>query len=263
MTRYKKNGSVFSLVFALVFFCINGFANAKGKMLSYKVGENEFESYYVGPKGKAKAAVVLIHDWMGLSEFTMKKADEIAAEGYAVLAADLYGKGQRPKDGKEAGAFSGALKKDRAVLRARAQAALEQLQAQIGKGVPSVAAGFCFGGTAALEMGRGGMNLSGIASFHGGLDNPNPADVKNIKAKVLVMHGAIDPYVSSEEVQNFQKEMNEAKIDYQFISYSGAVHAFTNPAAGSDNSKGAAFNEAANRRSWIAFYQFMKEISQK
>jgi dienelactone hydrolase len=121
--------------------------------------------------------------------------------------------------------------------------------------------GYCFGGTGALELGRSGANLAGIVSFHGGLSNPTPPDAKKIKGKSLILHGAVDPNVKPEEVAAFQKEMNEAKVDYQFISYSNAVHAFTDKSAGNDPSKGVAYNEAADRRSWAAFMDFLAEVA--
>ncbi|MNL31217.1 Dienelactone hydrolase family protein [compost metagenome] len=121
--------------------------------------------------------------------------------------------------------------------------------------------GYCFGGTGALELARTGVPLAGAVSFHGGLSNPTPQDARNIKAKSLILHGAIDPNVKPEEVAAFQKEMNDAKVDYQFVAYSNAVHSFTEKAAGSDISKGAAYNEAADRRSWQALMDFLAEVA--
>ena len=110
-------------------------------------------------------------------------------------------------------------------------------------------------------MGRQGLPLKGILSFHGGLSNPHPEDTKNIKAKLLVMHGAIDPFVPAEEVATFKKELDDAKLDYQFIVYSGAVHAFTQKQAGNDIKAGAAYNENADRRSFQAMKDFLTEIN--
>src|SRR4030067_837927 len=124
----------------------------------------------------------------------------------------------------------------------------------------TAAIGFCFGGSAVLELARSGADVLGVVSFHGGLKTPNPQDAQNIKAKVLALHGADDPFVSADEVKAFQEEMRKAKVDWQFISYGGAVHSFTNPDAGNDNSKGAAYNQSADQRSWEAMQQFFKEI---
>ena len=119
--------------------------------------------------------------------------------------------------------------------------------------------GYCFGGGTVLELSRSGAELRGTVSFHGNLDTPTPDDAKNIKGRLLVLHGADDPEVSP-QVPAFQDEMRKAKVDMVFISYSGAVHAFTDPAAGDDNSKGAAYNERADRRSWAAMKMFFGGI---
>ena len=123
-----------------------------------------------------------------------------------------------------------------------------------------VVMGYCFGGTTALELARSGAPLAGTAVFHGGLSTPMPADAKKIKGPVLVMHGADDPTVPPAEVKAFKDEMNNAGVAMKFVSYPGAVHAFTNPAAGNDNSKGAAYNATADKESWIEFEKFLKTV---
>jgi dienelactone hydrolase len=120
--------------------------------------------------------------------------------------------------------------------------------------------GYCFGGGVALELARSGADISGVVSFHGNLDTPDPLDAQNIKAKVLVCHGANDPYVKSEQVLAFQDEMRAAHVDWQMIIYGNAVHSFTNPDSGNDPSAGAAYNEKADRRSWQAMRIFFNEI---
>ena len=122
------------------------------------------------------------------------------------------------------------------------------------------AIGYCYGGTSVLELARSGADILGVVSFHGGLSSASPDDAKNIKCKVLVLHGADDPNVPAEEVASFEKEMTGAKVDWQLVKYSGAVHAFTNPAAGDDPSRGVAYNERADKRSWVAMRDFFAEI---
>ncbi len=124
------------------------------------------------------------------------------------------------------------------------------------------AIGYCFGGTAVLELARSGADIAGVVSFHGGLGTPNPEDAKNIKAKVLALHGADDPNVPPKEVAAFKDEMRQAKVDWQLVLYGGAVHAFTDWNAGSDNSRGVAYNERADHRSWAAMQQFFSELFQ-
>jgi dienelactone hydrolase len=122
------------------------------------------------------------------------------------------------------------------------------------------AIGYCFGGTTVIELARSGADVAGIVSFHGGLDSPTPADGRNIKGKMLVCHGADDPYTKPEDLAAFENEMRDSKVDWQLILYGGAVHSFTQPMAGTDNSKGAAYNEKADKRSWEAMKQFLAEI---
>jgi dienelactone hydrolase len=122
------------------------------------------------------------------------------------------------------------------------------------------AIGYCFGGTTVIELARSGADITGVVSFHGGLDSPTPADGKNIKCKVLACHGADDPFEKPADLAAFESEMRDAKVDWQLIQYGGAVHSFTQPMAGNDNSKGAAYNEKADKRSWETMKQFLAEI---
>lgn len=229
----------------------------------YKQGKVTLEGYltYDDAKPGKRPAVLIVHDWMGLSDHTHGVADKLAAEGYVAFAVDIYGKGVRPKDAAEAGKLAGSFKSDVKLLRARAQAGLAVLSKHARVDASKIVAiGFCFGGTTVLELGRAGAPLAGIVSFHGGLATPTPADAKNIKGRVLVLHGADDPYVPVAEVTAFEQEMRDAKVDWQLIAYGGAVHAFTVPGAGNDPSKGAAFDAKANARAWAAFAQFMAEL---
>ena len=162
---------------------------------------------------------------------------------------------------EEAAKVSGMYKSDRSLMRARAQAGLDYLKGQAMVDPSKIAAmGYCFGGTAVLELARSGADLKGVVSFHGGLDSPNPADGKNIKAKVLVLRGADDPFVSKENIAAFKKEMADAKVDFHEEVYPGAVHSFTVPDAGNDPSKGMAYNADADKKSWEAMKDFFKKI---
>jgi dienelactone hydrolase len=238
-------------------------AKVQSQTITYKQGKVELEGYLAWDDATAtkRPGVLVVHDWMGISDQTRKEADKLAALGYVAFAADIYGKGVRPTDPKSAGEQAGKFKGDRKLLRARARAGFDVLARQKLVDATHLAAiGFCFGGTTALELARDGAPLVGVVSFHGGLATPTPADAKNIKGKVLVLHGADDPNVPADEVAAFQKEMRDANVDWQFIAYGGAVHAFTVPAAGNDNSKGAAYNAKADARSWQAMKDFFAEV---
>lgn len=201
---------------------------------------------------------------MGLNDYAKHRADQLAELGYIAFAADIYGDGKIAANREEAGKLAGSYKNDRPLLRARVAAGLATLKAQPGVTGDKIAAiGYCFGGTAVLELARSGADIAGVVSFHGGLDTPTSQDAKNIRAKVLALHGADDPYVPADQVAAFENEMRQAGVDWQLIVYGGAVHGFTNPANGTDNSKGAAYNALADARSWVAMQQFFNELFAK
>ncbi|MEN9826723.1 MAG: hypothetical protein RI953_2468 [Pseudomonadota bacterium] len=231
-------------------------ANVKGRAVPYSLDKMEFEGYLV--EGGKKGNVLVVHDWMGLTDKTRAKADAVAALGYTVFAVDVFGKNVRPKTPDEARANSGQYYKDRGLLRERLKAGLAQL-VKIAPNKNTGAIGYCFGGTSVVELARSGADLRAVVSFHGGLDSPTPADGKNIKARVLALHGADDPFVSAANLTAFEDEMRANKIDWQLVKYGGAVHSFTDPTAGNDNTKGAAYNAAVDQRSWQAMTNFLEE----
>ncbi len=208
---------------------------------------------------QARPGVLVFHNWMGNTEESIGRAKDLAALGYVAFAADIYGSGIRPKDFKEASELATIYKTDRKLMRTRAQAALDALLATKKADARRITAiGYCFGGTVALEMARAQAPLIGVVSFHGGLSTTMKATTT--ATHILALHGGDDPYVPQDEVIEFQKEMREAKADWQFVSYGNAVHSFTEKAAGNDNSKGAAYNELADQRSWEEMKRFFKEI---
>src|SRR5258708_1232718 len=241
----------------------NSQAEIKSKAVEYKQGETILEGLSVQDdaiRGK-RPAVLVVHQWKGLGEYEKKRAEMLARMGYNVIAADIYGKGIRPDNPKDAAFEAAKYKDNRALLRARVAAGLEVLRKHDLTDPKRVAAiGYCFGGTTVLELARSGAEISGVVSFHGGLSTPTPADAKNIHCKVLALHGADDPNVPQKEVAGFEQEMRDAKVDWQLVAYGGAVHAFTDWNAGNDNSRGAAYNERADHRSWEAMKAFFDEI---
>ena len=209
-----------------------------------------------------RPGVLIVHEWWGLNEHAKNAAHNLAMAGYTAFALDMYGKGVSTGDPQEATKLAGQFRggDDRTLMRERAAKGLEVL-----RGFPQcdpkhiIAIGYCFGGTTVLELARSGADIDGVVSFHGGLSTPHPDDAKNIKARVLVLHGAADPHVPREEVNGFIDAMRATDVDWQLVTYSQAVHAFTNPAAGNDPSTGVAYNEKAASRSWDAFMLFAHE----
>ena len=253
------------LAMAAIIMVIGSMASAKivTNPVEYKQGGTALEGFivYDDEVSGLRPGVVIIHQFMGVTDYEKMRAEQLAGLGYVAFVADIYGKGVRPKNFEEAGAQAGHYRKDRQLLRERGKAALAQLKNSVMVDKSKIAVmGYCFGGGAALELARSGADVAGTVSFHGSLETPNPADAKNIKGKVLVLHGAIDPHVKPEAVAAFEKEMTDANIDWQMILYGGAVHSFTLPGAGNDISTGSAYNEKADHRSWEAMKQFFNEI---
>jgi dienelactone hydrolase len=226
--------------------------------VEYKQGETVLEGYlaYDDSKNAKGPGVLVIHEWDGLGDYAKRRARMLAELGYVAFAADIYGKGVRPATPQAAGQEAGKYFKDRALLRQRVQAGLDQLKREPTVDAGKVGAiGYCFGGTAALELGRSGADLAAIVTFHAELSNPAPDDAKNIKAHLLVLQGANDPFAKPADVDNFENEMRATKVDWQFVSYGGAVHGFTNP-ANHDVQHGLVYDETADKRSWQAMQDF-------
>jgi dienelactone hydrolase len=230
--------------------------------VEYKHGDvvlQGFLAYEKGATGK-RPGVILVHEWKGHGPYVQRRAQEIARLGYVAFAIDMYGKGVMAKDHAEAGALSGAFLKDRTKMRERAAAGLERFKKVEQVDPLKIAAiGYCFGGTTVLELARGGYDVAGVASFHGALGTPAGADVKPIRAKVAVFHGAKDPYIPAEHVAAFEAEMAKAQADWFLVSFGNAVHSFTVAEAGDDPSRGAAYDAAADRRSWEMLKSFLAE----
>jgi dienelactone hydrolase len=251
------------LVLTLLCLAVSAEAAVKTKVIEYKQGETILEGYLAWDDAKSvrRPGVLIVHEWTGINDHMKQRAEMLAKLGYVAFAADIYGKGVRPSAQPDAAKTAGIYKNDRALMRARARAGLEELKKQRFVDPQRLAAiGYCFGGTTVLELARDGADIRGVISFHGGLSTPTPQDARNIKGKVLVLHGADDPFVKAEEVAAFQEEMRKGGVDWLFVSYGNAVHSFTNKAAGSDNTKGAAYNEKADKRSWEALKIFFAEI---
>ncbi len=254
-----------SIFLLLAFFGLShrALSQIHTEIVEYKIGDAVFEGYlaYDTTEKERRPGVLVVHEWWGITPYIQKRAEQLAQLGYVAFAVDIYGKGIRAKTPQEAQTIAGQFYGDRKLLRERAAAGLDILQKNPLVDAKRIAViGYCFGGMTTLELARSGANIAGAVSFHGGLATPNPEEAKNIKAKILVLTGGDDPNVPVAQVTAFEDEMRKANVDWQLVSYGGAVHSFTNPASGRDSSKGVAYNEKADRRSWEAMKTFFSEI---
>ncbi|MEI7484151.1 MAG: dienelactone hydrolase family protein [Ignavibacteriota bacterium] len=257
--------NIYKLIIVIIVLLITqrGMTQIHTENIEYKDGDYVLEGYIAYDESFTgeRPGVLVVHDWMGVGEYSKMRCEMLAKLGYFAFAADIYGKGVRPTSPEEAGKQAGKYKGDRNLFRSRVNAALDEMKKQKLVNKSKIAAiGYCFGGTGVLELGRSGADIKGIISFHGNLDTPTPNDAKNIKARILICHGGADKFVPAEQVKAFDDEMKNANINYKFISYEGAVHSFTNPFSGNDPSKGAAYNEKADKDSWEDMKSFFAEI---
>ncbi|MBI5179678.1 MAG: dienelactone hydrolase family protein [Nitrospinae bacterium] len=262
------------LVLALVSIMFLGLAdNAHAKVIgtevSYKDGDTALKGYIAyddAVKGK-RPGVLVVHEWWGHVAYARKRADMLAQLGYTALALDMYGDGKTAAHPDEAGKFSAMVSSNLPLMKSRFLAARALLNAQ-----PTVdasrngAIGYCFGGGVVLAMAREGLDLRGVAVFHGHLPGHIKAQKGAVKAKVMVANGADDPFQTAEQVAAFKQEMADAAVDLRFFSYPGAVHSFTNPEAteyGKQFKIPLAYNEQADKASWSELAKFFKEVFAK
>lgn len=255
-------------------FCVGmilaGMASAqgavKGEEVEYKAGNTVHRGYLVyddAVTGK-RPGVLVVHEWWGHDQHARNSARKLAEAGYVALALDMYGDGRQAHHPDTAGKFSGEVRENLPLMKSRFEAGMNLLRKQPRVDNSRLAAiGYCFGGTVALEMARAGEPLRGVASFHGGLATQRRAQAGKVKAKILVMNGADDPFVPADQVAAFKKEMESAKADYKFVNYAGARHSFTNPAADANGPKfnlPLAYNAKADHDSWAELQSFLKQI---
>ncbi len=209
-----------------------------------------------------RPAILLVHEWWGLNDYAMSRAEQLAAAGYIVLAVDLYGDGRSTTDPQIAGQWAGVLYNDRAMWRDRLERGLAELQALPNVDATQIAAiGFCFGGTAVIELAYAGAEIDGIVSFHGNPLVPQASDRgAEVSASFLLLHGAADPFVPQETMDSFSAAADAAGLDWQIVTYAGAQHAFTNPGADDFGLDGVAYDESAATRSWRQMDVFFEEI---
>jgi dienelactone hydrolase len=242
------------------------FAAVKGEPIEYKVNGTVFKGYLAyddAVKGR-RPGVLVVHEWWGLNDYARKRARMLAELGYTALAVDMYGGGKTADHPGDAGKFSGEVKRNMPVAKKRFLAARDVLRRNKTVDAKRIGAiGYCFGGGIVLEMARLGVNLKGVVSFHGSLVTDHPAKPGKVRAKVLVLNGAADPFVKPEQIDAFKKEMQAAKADYKFIDYADAKHGFTNPTADENGKKfnlPLAYSAVADRESWAEAQGFLKTV---
>jgi len=235
------------------------------KPVAYYDDNQKLNGYSIAPKkvSKNNPGILILPAWKGINNHAKDSAEKLSEMGYNAFIADIYGEGNYPKNIEDAGKQAGFYKKNVANYQKRIMLALEQLIKADANPDNIVVIGYCFGGTGVLEAARAGMDVKGVVSFHGGLGRDATRPNNTINTKVLVLHGAEDPYVSKQEVDAFQQEMKDTKADWQMIFYANAVHSFTDIEAGNDNSKGAAYNEKAEKHSWKHMKLFLNEVLEK
>ena len=237
-------------------------ASPQEKPVEWKIGEQVFSGTLVYDDANAikRPGLVMVPDWLGVTPAAVAKARQIAGNDYVVLVVDMYGKGIRPKDPAEALAQVRKMYADIPAMRTRINKAVEVLRAEAGDApldpARIAALGYCFGGSSVLELARSGADVAGVVTFHGGLDTTLPAQPGVVRAPLLVLNGADDKNTAPESA-GFEKEMNAAGVDWQFVNFSGAVHCFALETA---NSPGCMYNERAAKRAYRMMDDFFDEI---
>ena len=238
-------------------------AAVAGKDVDYRDGAAELQGFLAVDEGvtQKRPGILVMHTRRGLGDFIKERTEALAGLGYVAFAADYFGKGVRPVADKDASVQSVKYRADRALARSRAQAALDWLEQHPLVDTKRIGVvGYCLGGLVALELARKGAPLSATAVFHGSLNTPTPNDARNIKGRVLVMHGADDPVANQQEVQDFIKEMRDAKVNFELELYGGVVHGFTETKNGNDPAKGSAYNARADRLSWASMQGLFHDV---
>ncbi|MBP4141881.1 dienelactone hydrolase family protein [Flavobacterium sp. P4023] len=251
-----------SLFALLGLFLISNLSFAQLKTVKYNDGNQKLDGFSIAPvKGsKTKPGILILPAWKGIDAHSKRSAEKLLKLGYYAFIADIYGEGNYPTNTQEAGKQAGFYKANVTDYQRRIQLALDQLVKSGANADNIVVIGYCFGGTGALEVARAGIKAQGVVSFHGGLGRDASRVNNPITTRVLVLHGADDPYEPVAEISAFQQEMRDTKADWEMIYYADAVHAFTEPEAGNDKSSGAAYNEKAATRSWERMKSFLKDV---
>jgi dienelactone hydrolase len=238
-------------------------AAVKTKTVEYEYDSTKLKGFLAwddAVQGK-RPGILVVHEWWGLNDYARRRAEQLAGLGYVAFACDMYGDGKVTEHPQEAGQFAGEVRKNTRLWQGRAQAGLKILQeSELVDPKRLAAIGYCFGGSTALELAYTGADLKAVVTFHAALPVPTEEQAKAIKAKLLVNHGADDSFIPAETIQKFKAALDQAKVDYQFISYPGAVHSFTVKGSDEKRLKGMAYNEEADKKSWKAMLDLFNQV---
>ncbi|MEO7411935.1 MAG: dienelactone hydrolase family protein [Opitutaceae bacterium] len=258
-----------ALFLSVLIGTMSAHAKIVSKAVAYEQGGVKLEGFLAYDDAKVSSArkapgVLVLPEWWGLNEYPKERARQLAELGYVAFAADMFGAGVVTTDPKKAGDFAGQFY-GKPLMAERARAGFDQLmRTGLVDNGRTAAIGYCFGGAVAQALAYSGAPLAGMVSFHGSLIPASADAAAKNKAKFLICHGAADSFITKEALDTFTESMNTGKFDYQFISYAGAVHAFTNPgadkAAAASGLSGIGYNAAADKRSWQHMRDFFAEV---
>jgi dienelactone hydrolase len=255
-----------SLLVAAVVLALAAQAQAavQTKTVTYKSGDTQLKGFLAwddAAEGK-RPGVLVVHEFWGLNDYAKKRAEQLAKLGYVAFACDMYGDGKSTEHPQEAAKMAKMVRENQDEWRARALAGLEVLKKNEHVDPDKLAAiGYCFGGSTVQQLAYTGTpGLKAVVSFHGALVVATPEQSKAVKTKMLICHGADDKFIPEKTVKEFRAALDDAKVPYEFIAYPGAVHSFTVPGAGNDNSKGTAYNKEADQQSWASMQKLFKQV---
>lgn len=241
------------LILSVLLGLIQSLSAQSLKAVNYADGSQELNGLVTSNAGKNLSGVLILPAWMGIDEEAKAAALQLEKEGYIAFVADIYGKGNTPTDFGSAAKIATQFKTDYQLYQKRISLALEQLKASGAQSNKIAVIGYCFGGTGALETARAGFDVAGVVSIHGGLSKAPDRPNGPIETKILVENPAEDKSVSREDYDSLVKEMNDAKADWQIITYANCGHTFT-------NSGSKEYNEVMAKRAWNHTLLFLGEL---
>jgi dienelactone hydrolase len=207
-----------------------------------------------------RPGVLVVHEWWGLNDYARRRTEQLAGLGYVAFGLDMYGEEKVTNHPDQASAWTKEVTSNVDHWRQRAVAGLEILKNHPKADPFRIAAiGYCFGGATVQQLAYGGSDIKGIVSFHGALIPPD-SDAGQVRAKILICHGAADPLVKAGAVETYVSAMEKSGLDWELNIYGGAKHSFTNPDADKAGMDVLGYSQSADRRSWADMRRFFDEI---